>query len=111
MNGQCFCAYVEQQLVPVLTPRDIVVMDILGSYKSATIRQLIQSGARRWLLPPYSPDLNSIEQAFSKLKHWMRNAQMPDEYAKPGMQANAAARIDAIISDALTMGENKKGSN
>jgi len=47
-------------LVPVLTPRDIVVMDILGSYKSATIRQLIQSGARRWLLPPYSPDLRAF---------------------------------------------------
>lgn len=111
MNGQCFCAYVEQQLVPVLTPRDIVVMDNLGSYKSATIRQLIQSGARLWFLPPYSPDLNPIEQTFSKLKYWMRNAQIPDGHAKPGMQANAAAQIDAIMSDALTKGENKKGSN
>jgi transposase len=76
MNGQCFRAYVEQQLVPVLKPGDIVVMDNLGSHKSATIRQLIKAaGARLWFLPPYSPDLNPIEQAFSKIKHWMRDAQ------------------------------------
>ena len=76
MNGQCFCAYVEQQLVPVLKPGDIVVMDNLGSHKSPTIRQLIKAaGARLWFLPPYSPDLNPIEQVFSKIKHWMRNAQ------------------------------------
>lgn len=76
MNGQCFRAYVEQQLVPVLKPGDIVVMDNLRSHKSATIRQLIKAAvARLWFLPPYSPDLNPIEQAFSKIKHWMRDAQ------------------------------------
>jgi transposase len=76
INGQCFRAYVEQQLVPVLEPGDIVVMDNLGSHKSAAIRQLIRAaGARLWYLPPYSPDLNPIEQAFSKIKHWMRLAQ------------------------------------
>jgi hypothetical protein len=59
INGQCFRAYVEQLLVPVLKPGDIVVMDNLGSHKSATIRQMIQAvGARLWYLPPYSPDLN-----------------------------------------------------
>lgn len=51
-------------------------MDNLGSHKSAAIRQAINAaGARLWFLPPYSPDLNPIEQAFSKIKHWMRNAQ------------------------------------
>src|SRR4029453_5842483 len=76
INGQCFRAYVEQQLVPVLEPGDIVVMDNLGSHKSAAIRQMIRSaGARLWYLPPYSPDLNPIEQAFAKIKHWMRAAQ------------------------------------
>ena len=76
INGQCFRAYVEQQLVPVLKPGDIVVMDNLGSHKSAAVRQAITAaGARLWFLPPYSPDLNPIEQAFSKIKHWMRNAQ------------------------------------
>ena len=59
INGQCFRAYVEQQLVPSLKPGDIVVMDNLGSHKSAAIRQMIRAaGARLWYLPPYSPDLN-----------------------------------------------------
>jgi len=76
INGVCFRAYVEQLLVPTLRPGDIVVMDNLGSHKSIAIRQLIQAaGARLWFLPPYSPDLNPIEQAFAKIKHWMRDAQ------------------------------------
>lgn len=76
INGQCFRAYVEQQLVPVLKPGDIVIMDNLGSHKSEAIRQAIKAaGARLWFLPPYSPDLNPIEQTFSKIKHWMRKAQ------------------------------------
>ncbi len=63
-------------LVPTLRPGDIVVMDNLGSHKSAAVRQLVKAaGARLWFLPPYSPDLNPIEQAFAKIKHWMRNAQ------------------------------------
>jgi transposase len=76
IDGECFRAYVEQQLVPVLRPGDIVIMDNLGSHKSAALRQLIRhAGARLWYLPPYSPDLNPIEQAFAKIKHWMRSAQ------------------------------------
>ncbi|OCW59637.1 transposase [Hoeflea olei] len=76
INAQCFRAYVEQQLVPVLRPGDIVIMDNLGSHKSVAIRQAITAaGARLWFLPPYSPDLNPIEQAFAKIKHWMRQAQ------------------------------------
>ena len=76
INGQCFRAYVEQQLVPVLEPGDIVVMDNLGSHKSAAIRQMIRAaGARLWYLPPYSPDLNPIEQAFAKLKALLRAAK------------------------------------
>ena len=51
-------------------------MDNLGSHKAAIIRQLIKAaGARLWFLPPYSPDLNPIEQTFAKIKHWMRVAQ------------------------------------
>lgn len=76
INGECFRAYVDQQLVPTLRPGDIVVMDNLGSHKSAAVRQAIKAaGARLWFLPPYSPDLNPIEQAFAKIKHWMRHAQ------------------------------------
>jgi transposase len=76
INGECFRAYVEQQLVPVLKQGDIVIMDNLGSHKSAELRRMIRAaGARLWYLPPYSPDLNPIEQAFAKIKHWMRLAQ------------------------------------
>jgi transposase len=51
-------------------------MDNLGSHKSAALRRMIRAaGARLWFLPPYSPDLNPIEQAFAKIKHWMRAAQ------------------------------------
>jgi transposase len=76
INGESFRAYVEQQLVKVLKPGDIVVMDNLGSHKSPTVRQMIRkAGARLWYLPPYSPDLNPIEQVFAKIKHWMRIAQ------------------------------------
>lgn len=76
INGACFLAYVEQQLIPTLTPGDIVIVDNLGSHKSKAVRSAIRTaGARLWFLPPYSPDLNPIEQAFSKVKHWMRMAQ------------------------------------
>ena len=76
INGECFRAYVEQQLVPVLKPGDIVIMDNLGSHKSAALRRLIRAaGARLWYLPPYSPDLNPIEQAFAKLKSEIRKAK------------------------------------
>ena len=59
INGRSFLAYVEQILLPTLKPGDIVVMDNLGSHKSADVRRMIRSaGARLWFLPPYSPDLN-----------------------------------------------------
>lgn len=76
INGECFRAYVDQQLVATLQPGDIVIMDNLGSHKSSAVREAIRAvGARLWFLPPYSPDLNPIEQTFAKIKHWMRLAQ------------------------------------
>jgi len=76
INGECFLAYTEQQLAPILKPGDIVVMDNLGSHKGKAVQQAIQkAGARLLFLPPYSPDFNPIEQAFAKIKHWMRCAQ------------------------------------
>ena len=73
INGECFLLYVEQILVPSLKPGDIVVMDNLGSHKAQAIREAIHKvGARVLFLPPYSPDLNPIEQVFSKLKHILR---------------------------------------
>jgi transposase len=63
-------------LVPTLAPGDIVVMDNLGSHKSAAIRRAIRAaGARIVFLPPYSPDLNPIEQVFAKLKTLLRKAE------------------------------------
>ena len=76
INGASFLAYVEQVLVPTLTPGDIVIIDNLGSHKSKKVRNAIRAtGARLVFLPPYSPDLNPIEQAFAKLKAMLRRAQ------------------------------------
>ena len=75
INGERFRAYVEHVLVPTLRPNDLVVMDNLGSHKGLAIRKAIrQAGARLFLLPKYSPDLNPIEQVFAKLKHLLRKA-------------------------------------
>jgi transposase len=75
INGRSFLAYVEQILVPALKPGDVVVMDNLGSHKGKAVRAAIRAaGAKLLFLPPYSPDLNPIEQVFSKLKHLMRQA-------------------------------------
>ena len=69
INRVVFVAYVEQFLVPVLKPGDIVIMDNLAAHKGDLIRKAIEAaGATLRFLPPYSPDLNPIENAFSKLK-------------------------------------------
>ena len=69
INREAFEAYVQQILVPELKPGDIVIMDNLGSHKGKVVRAAIRAaGARLLFLPPYSPDFNPIEKAFSKLK-------------------------------------------
>jgi transposase len=92
MDGPSFRAYIEQFVAPILRPGDVVVMDNLPSHKVAGIRQAIEAaGAELRYLPPYSPDLNPIEQFFAKLKALLRKA--------------AARTIDApvaAIADALT---------
>ena len=73
INGASFCAYIEQFLVPTLSPGDIVVMDNLGSHKGKAVRRSIRAaGAKLFFLPRYSPDLNPIEQVFAKLKTLLR---------------------------------------
>lgn len=75
MDGRTFLAYVRQQLAPTLRCGDIVVMDNLASHKVSGVREAIEGvGARVAYLPPYSPDLNPIELAFSKLKRLLRSA-------------------------------------
>ena len=85
MNGTAFLAYVEQVLVPTLSSGDIVVMDNLPAHKSVGVRNAIEAaGATLRHLPPYSPDFNPIEQAFSKLKALLRKAAartIPDLWA------------------------------
>lgn len=73
INATSFLAWVVQLLVPTLRPGDVVVMDNLSSHKAAAVRRAIRAaGALLIFLPPYSPDLNPIEQAFSKLKTLLR---------------------------------------
>jgi len=75
MDGTAFLAYVQQVLVPELKPGDVVVMDNLAAHKVAGVREAIEgAGATLLYLPPYSPDFNPIEMAFSKFKALLRSA-------------------------------------
>jgi len=88
IDGESFRAWVTQFLAPTLKPGDIVIMDNLSSHKVDGIRQAIEAvGATVRYLPPYSPDLNPIEQVFAKLKALLRKA---------------AARTYEALFDALT---------
>ena len=85
MDGPSFRAYIEQFVVPILRPGDIVIMDNLPSHRVAGIRTAIEAaGAELRYLPPYSPDLNPIEQFFAKLKAFLRKL--------------AARTVDALIA-------------
>ena len=75
MNRVAFQAYIEQVLVPTLRRGDTVIMDNLPAHKGHEVRQAIEAaGAMLLYLPPYSPDFNPIENAFSKLKAYLRKA-------------------------------------
>jgi transposase len=79
INGEMFQLYVEQVLAPTLAKGDVVILDNLGSHKGKAARAAVRAkGAHLIFLPPYSPDLNPIEQVFAKLKHLMRKAQPRD---------------------------------
>lgn len=88
INGELFALYVEKVLVPTLAAGDIIILDNLGSHKGKDVRQAIRkAGAHLLFLPPYSPDLNPIEQLFAKLKHLMRKAEartVDDTWRKVG---------------------------
>jgi len=90
-DGDVFRAYVEQVLCAALQPGDVLVMDNLSAHKVAGIRELIEGrGARLLYLPPYSPDLNPIENAWSKFKQFLRAAK-----------ARTAEALDQAITAAL----------
>ncbi len=90
-DGEVFTAYLEQVLCPTLQPGDVLVMDNLSVHKIAGIRELIEAcGAQVLYLPPYSPDLNPIEQAWSKFKQFLRSAK-----------ARTAHALDQAVTEAL----------
>jgi transposase len=94
MNRDIFLAYLRECLVPTLGAGDIVIMDNLPSHKVAGVREAIEAaGARVIYLPPYSPDLNPIEMAFSKLKALLRKAA---ERTIPALWNRIGELIDAF---------------
>lgn len=75
INRDAFETYIAKVLVPELAPGDVVVMDNLSSHKGPRVRELLEAaGATLLYLPPYSPDFNPIENAFAKLKAFLRKA-------------------------------------
>ena len=96
-DGDIFLAYVEHILCPALKPGDVVVMDNLSSHKIKGVRRLIEkAGAEVLYLPPYSPDLNPIEKAWSKLKQILRSAKAR---SKEALEKAIAEAIRLITPD------------
>ena len=94
INGERFLAYVEQFLVPTLKRDDIVILDNLGSHKGKAVRAAVKAASARLLfLPKYSPDLNPIEQLFSKVKALVRKAAPRSLDAVSDAIANALAAV------------------
>ena len=94
INGRSFQTYVDRVLVPDLRPGDIVIMDNLGSHKGPGVQAAIEAaGATVRYLPPYSPDFNPIEKAFSKLKAHLRKAA---ERTRDALWDRIGALIDQI---------------
>ena len=102
VNGDVFAAYLDQVLGPTLAPGDVVVLDNLLAHKVAGLAERVEArGARLLYVPPYSPDFNPIELAFSKLKTWLRTAQ-----------ARTREALEAVIqaaTDWITEGDAKNG--
>jgi transposase len=98
INGEAFLGYVTTLLVPTLKPGDVVIMDNLGSHRGKAVRKAIRAaGAKLLFLPKYSPDLNPIEQVFSKFKHLLRKAR--------ARSYDAVLSAIAALLDAYSPGE------
>ncbi len=95
---EAFVTYVREVLVPELEPGDAVVLDNLAAHKDQRVRELIENaGAKLYFLPPYSPDLNPIELAWSWVKRWLKTARARTESA-----VNFALRLAMDMVDAET---------
>jgi transposase len=96
INQEIFESFVERVLVPALHPGDTVILDNLSSHKGVRTRTFVESvGATVVYLPPYSPDLNPIEMAFSKLKQLMRSAE---HRSKDALWSNMQSMLDRITA-------------
>ena len=92
-DGDIFLAYLEQVLCPQLRPGQVVIMDNLSAHKVEGVRALIEAtGARLMYLPPYSPDLNPIEQAWSKVKQFLRS-----------LKARTAEALEMAVAETLAV--------
>lgn len=91
MDGEMFTAYVAHVLLKELRPGDVVIMDNLPAHKVAAVRQIIEgAGAHLVYLPPYSPDFNPIEKAFSQIKAFLKK-----------IAARTKEKLDHAIADAI----------
>lgn len=100
IDADAFLVYVEHVLVPTLAGGEIVVLDNLSSHKHPRIAELIHAaGAELWYLPPYSPDLNPIEQMWSKVKEILRSlaARTCDDLVKAIGTALAHVTTDDLL--------------
>ena len=98
-NATVFRTYLQEVLCPTLERGQVVVMDNLSAHKGARVRELIeQNGCELVYLRPYSPDFNPIEQAFSKLKSYLREACARSQEAL--MEVIGEALITITVSDA-----------
>ena len=99
MNGECFIGFIEQFLVPMLRPGQVVILDNLPAHKSAEVDRLIDAARARVVrLPPYSPDLNPIEMAISKVKTGLRregSREVEELYKAIGRAIDAVSAADA----------------
>ena len=100
INGEAYTAWVEQFLIPELHPGDVVVADNLSSHKNAKAKELIEAeGCRVLFLPPYSPDFNPIEEMWSKVKAYLREAEartIPALYDAVGVALSLVTLSDCL---------------
>jgi transposase len=97
MNGEAFLTYIQQVLCPELSPGDVVICDNLSSHHVKGVEEAIEKrGATLRYLPPYSPDLNPIENAFAKLKAFLRKSA---ERTLDGLQNATAQALDSFTQD------------
>jgi transposase len=95
LNGDLFVGYIQQHLTPLLRPGDVVILDNLASHKRVEARRAVEAvGARLVFLPPYSPDLNPIEQVISKLKRLLRSSK---ERTVLGLQQRFGQLLDLFL--------------